>query len=252
MNIQIISDLHIEFKSIEIPKIERDLLVIAGDFNAAMKGVDIIKDQCSHSPVILVLGNHDFYGSSIQEVVDFWNNVKIDNFHFLFNNNVVINDINFIGSTLFPDFLNGNPSSMLICQQSINDFKGYIFNNKEKKSKITPNDYLYLSKIDKDYVMDAFEKSTSSKNVIISHYLPSEKSIHPKYKDSQQSLMKNGAFLSNLDNFIHYKQPNLMIHGHTHCSFDYKIGETRIICNPRGVTQYDGDIGFKLDKVIKI
>jgi predicted phosphodiesterase len=30
------------------------------------------------------------------------------------------------------------------------------------------------------------------------------------------------------------KPPKLIVHGHTHDPCDYMIGETRVICNPRG------------------
>lgn len=29
-------------------------------------------------------------------------------------------------------------------------------------------------------------------------------------------------------------RPLLWVHGHTHDSFDYMIGSTRVLCNPRG------------------
>jgi Icc-related predicted phosphoesterase len=29
-------------------------------------------------------------------------------------------------------------------------------------------------------------------------------------------------------------QPNLWLHGHIHSNVDYIIGQTRIVCNPRG------------------
>jgi hypothetical protein len=31
-----------------------------------------------------------------------------------------------------------------------------------------------------------------------------------------------------------HPQIKYWIHGHTHTHFDYKIGECRVICNPRG------------------
>jgi hypothetical protein len=40
------------------------------------------------------------------------------------------------------------------------------------------------------------------------------------------------AFASNMENLILEIQPRLWIHGHD--NYDYQIGKTRIICNPRG------------------
>jgi hypothetical protein len=45
----------------------------------------------------------------------------------------------------------------------------------------------------------------------------------------------NGGYSSDMDEFIeHRPQIKLWTHGHTHHVFDYMIGETRVVCNPRG------------------
>jgi len=50
--------------------------------------------------------------------------------------------------------------------------------------------------------------------------------------------LMNGAYSSSLDDFIvDHPQIKLWTHGHTHEDFDYMVGSTRIVCNPRG---YDG------------
>jgi Icc-related predicted phosphoesterase len=41
------------------------------------------------------------------------------------------------------------------------------------------------------------------------------------------------AFASNLDELILENQQRVWIHGHTHESFDYRIGETRMVSNSR-------------------
>ena len=37
-----------------------------------------------------------------------------------------------------------------------------------------------------------------------------------------------------LEPLIKAHQPDLWIHGHTHTSFDYRVGRCRVLCNPRG------------------
>ena len=32
-------------------------------------------------------------------------------------------------------------------------------------------------------------------------------------------------------------QPALWMHGHTYDSFDYRVGKTRVVCNPRGYSK---------------
>jgi Icc-related predicted phosphoesterase len=42
------------------------------------------------------------------------------------------------------------------------------------------------------------------------------------------------AFSSDLSELILKYQPALWVHGHTHGSIDCTIGETRVLCNPKG------------------
>ena len=44
----------------------------------------------------------------------------------------------------------------------------------------------------------------------------------------------SAAYASSLEDFIHQTQPKLWLHGHTHHSWNYNIGNTQIHCNPRG------------------
>ena len=63
----------------------------------------------------------------------------------------------------------------------------------------------------------------------------------------------NGGYSSDLDSFIiNHPQIKLWTHGHTHDVFDYVIGETRIVCNPRGYHGYEqraSDFDFLLIEV---
>jgi hypothetical protein len=50
----------------------------------------------------------------------------------------------------------------------------------------------------------------------------------------------NGAYSSDLSEYIlDHPQIKLWTHGHTHEDFDYLIGSTRIVCNPRGYIKYE-------------
>ena len=73
-------------------------------------------------------------------------------------------------------------------------------------------------------------KCDPAKTVVITHHAPSERSIPPYHLGS----ILNGAFASNLDWFVENSRVPLWIHGHTHHSVDYKIGETRVFSNQRG------------------
>jgi Icc-related predicted phosphoesterase len=44
----------------------------------------------------------------------------------------------------------------------------------------------------------------------------------------------NGAYASDLSELILDTQPAVWFHGHVHNSFDYLVGDTIVLCNPRG------------------
>jgi hypothetical protein len=77
----------------------------------------------------------------------------------------------------------------------------------------------------------------NEKIVVVGHHAPSKLSTKPKY---QNDTMMNGAYSSDLSEFI-LDRPMIKVwtHGHTHDKFDYMIGSTRIVCNPRGYVDYE-------------
>jgi hypothetical protein len=53
---------------------------------------------------------------------------------------------------------------------------------------------------------------------------------------------------------LDHPQIRLWTHGHTHHAFDYQIGDTRIVCNPRGyeTASYSEDSGWDPNKIIEV
>jgi hypothetical protein len=50
----------------------------------------------------------------------------------------------------------------------------------------------------------------------------------------------NGGYSSDLSEFIVDRpQIAVWVHGHTHHNFDYTVGSTRIVANPRGYVGYE-------------
>ncbi len=48
------------------------------------------------------------------------------------------------------------------------------------------------------------------------------------------SYILNAAYASHMDDFVAGSQAALWVHGHVHRRQDYWIGQTCVICNPRG------------------
>jgi Icc-related predicted phosphoesterase len=82
-----------------------------------------------------------------------------------------------------------------------------------------------------DYIKIATENKTKQ-YVVVTHHAPSPISIAECYR---HDTLMNGAFASDLSEFIlNRPQIKLWTHGHMHNVSDYMIGDTRVVCNPRG------------------
>lgn len=231
----LISDTHNEYDRLPIIPIipDVDFLIMAGDIGGLNEQLDFIKKQTQHYKVIYVLGNHEFYGQSLQSVRKFWREVNIPNFYFLDNTSVVIDGIQFIGSTLWTDFDNQQPLNMVVAPNYINDYE-YIM-NEETDSFITPFDILEEFKISLDFIKKELMEQNDYVKVVVTHFAPSFQSIPHGYKNaSEQSLFKNSFYASNLDNLIYYYGPHFWFHGHIHATMKYTLGNTHVETNPLG------------------
>lgn len=230
----ILSDLHFEWnKAFYVPKIEGvKFLILAGDIGSFKNHLPFIEDAATKYIVIYILGNHEFYGYSLKEVRDFWKSVKIDNFYFLDNSSVIIDDIKFIGSTLWVNFGNEDPHCMLNAHVEIKDFSKII--NSTEDDHITAEDILQEFKTSYSFIEKEIYAEDNLKKVLVSHYGISHQSIPEEYKQHVQDLKNNHYFSNNMDFFIGYSKLNLVAHGHLHTSSDYMIGDVRVVCNPFG------------------
>lgn len=230
----VLSDLHFEWnKKWFVPKIDDvKYLILAGDIGSFKEHLPFIEDAATKYTVLYILGNHEFYGYSLKEVRDFWNSVKIENFHFLDNSSVVIDGIKFIGSTLWVNFFNENPHCMLNAHIEIKDFSKII--NATNDDYVSANDILEEYKKSFEFIEKELYQEDGLKKVLITHYGVSHQSIPEKYKVHEQDIKNNHYFANNLDYFIGYSGAALVVHGHLHNSADYFIGDTRIVCNPFG------------------
>jgi Icc-related predicted phosphoesterase len=107
----------------------------------------------------------------------------------------------------------------------------------KRPARFTPEDTVQDHKKMLQYIQvtTAMLGENTNKYVVVGHHAPSKASTHPRY---QTEVIMNGAYSSRLDQFIlDNPQIKLWTHGHTHEDFDYMIGSTRVVCNPRG---YDG------------
>jgi len=248
MKIQILSDLHQEFGLSEISFDKADIVIIAGDINIGVKGIIWILKNILNMPVIYILGNHEYYKGSYPKTLNKIKDLSYGtNVNVLENNSIVIGDVTFHGTTLWTNFeIIGNPRQYGgICQEKMSDYK--LIRKDPSYSRLRSIDVYNIHNQSIKWLETSLISSTTKTNVVITHHAPSIKSVPAKYKDDYITA----AYASNLDSFILKYQPNYWIHGHIHEPIEYKIGETKVICNPHGYIDEPYN-GFDKEKIIEI
>lgn len=252
MNIRLLDDLHLEFDlegdfDFSLPVIEGEsemVLVLAGDITASMddesrvefgwsRHTNMIREWARrHRAVVMVAGNHEYYFGTFEDVREWWTNLdhNVDNFHFLDNKSVVVDGTRFIGGTLWTSLRNNNPMVILKATESMNDFKAIKMRDGDGRRCLTATDWYHEHCLTWDYIQDRVQEPFDGPTVVVTHHAPSFESIDPKFLNSQL----NDAYATELSTFILYNEIDLWLHGHIHASSDYMIGDTRVVCNPRG------------------
>jgi hypothetical protein len=86
-------------------------------------------------------------------------------------------------------------------------------------------------------------------DIVLTHHLPSPMSIPNRYIHSPI----NRFFMVNMEKQILAQRPSLWVHGHTHMAFRYRIGGTRVVCNPMGYPNYErGKNGYRPNQIVEI
>ena len=167
MKIQYCSDLHLELRDnsqfIEQNPIEvkGDILILAGDITYRSEMhfkhpfFDFISDN--FKTVYLISGNHEFYKACDLKVQDEPELKKIRENVFIVNNkSILIEDINFIFTTLWSEI---KPLNEFNITSYITDFHLIKYHS----NKLTVNDFNNFHKASLQFLKNAFEANTSKK-----------------------------------------------------------------------------------------
>lgn len=224
MKINLVSDLHLEFEAHPFEHTNHnnaDYLFLAGDicgyehFYLLDQFLKSVSGQ--YKQIFYVTGNHEYYGCRDMSHVDLSIREMLpNNVVFLNTETVKLEKYTIIGGTLWTDL--SNPIHSYNAKQSMNDYR-CIGGMSPALSTFLHNEMVSL--------IDA----TNVDNIIVlGHHLPSFQSVAPQYAGSDL----NHAFATDLEYLMERKNIPLWIHGHTHTSYDYSIGNTRVVCNPKG------------------
>jgi len=257
MRVAVLSDLHIDIDRNAWPNppaIDADALVVIGDVaNPMTSALPWVAKMFSNvQEKVYVPGNHDFYcgaerSTHYQEQMTRGRSMAADLGITILQNNVVEIDggVRFVGATMWSDF-SFLPRGMTVrdaMSQSQrgwyeggwrnydrdyhNDFREIRFGGPGSKNRFTPSQMLALHRESKEFFERTLATPFHGDTVAITHMGPAESVTEGSH-----------AWLygwSDLQHTMHGKMaPRYWLHGHVHKSLNYVIGDTRVICNPRG------------------
>ncbi|ACD90962.1 metallophosphoesterase [Chlorobium limicola DSM 245] len=244
MLIRIMSDIHNEVCREEtgrdycVPGLADDkdtLLVLAGDIGLLNRTQTWhgFLSACSEQfkSVFLVEGNHEWYHGNIEKHA--YRNVIVEHgFENTHTGLLILEEENIaiIGTTLWTDFFGGNPIAMFDVSQGLNDYR--LIHVGVDYRRLRPEYILELHHKQKTRLFeDADHYADLGYTVIVvTHHHPSMQGIAPCYRNDPL----NAAFVSDLEKEILARKIAWWICGHCHTAMEYAIGQTRVLCNPKG------------------
>jgi hypothetical protein len=220
------------------------------------------------------MGKHEHYKGDIAITYGLLQQklCKFKNIHLLDTESITIDDVTFVCGTMWTDMNKENPDTIYSIRYMMNDYRNIDNSNKivtynvpvykknldgeyavdengmmiqvaivkkERPGQFIPTDSIEFHKKFLEHLKSEVKDNFSKKYVVVTHHAPSKLSTKPMYRDD---FTVNGAYSSDLsDIMLDNPQIKVWIHGHTHDKFDYMLGNTRILCNPRGYFGYEPD-----------
>ncbi len=268
MRAWIISDIHSSpmdlfiGRRLDVP--DADICICAGDIaNNVERSIDFLFAEIApHMPVVATLGNHDYYGSSIEMAILYarkW--TAGTNLHILENQVFEKGDLRVVGATLWTDFaIKAHDAGDLaieerrtfaaeVCRQHMMDFRAIHRSDLRgpgERGLITPSEMYARHKVSRAFISKELAKPFNGTTMVLTHHAPSAQSLDPRFAGH----VTNAGFASDLSTVFKKGKPDFWVHGHVHCFNDYLQDGTRVLCNPRGYHNERYDSGFRPGFVI--
>lgn len=199
MKIKVVSDLHLEISPYTVQNDQHyDLLILSGDILVidqvaspyTITGLQFqsFLDQINKDfpRVIYVIGNHELYHGNfyksindLRQVLDSYPNIFL-----LEKDYTIIDNIAFVGATLWTDCNNADPLTIMDLPQLLNDYR-IIRNDKNDYRKLIPLDTMqrhHETLIVFEKYFNEIKELGINKVVVVTHHSPSLQSITAEYK----------------------------------------------------------------------
>ncbi len=165
MRIHYFSDIHLEFGDFELPEVEADVIVAAGDIGIGLKGLHWLARQ--KRPVVYVAGNHEFYTYDHNTLIaQLKQSAHGSLVHFLENQSCVIEGVRFLGCTLWTDL--GDEEDVAAFTDSVNDFRKIQFSGQA----YLPEHYRQLHYHSRTWLEQMLNIPFAGPTVVVTHHAP--------------------------------------------------------------------------------
>jgi 3',5'-cyclic AMP phosphodiesterase CpdA len=233
MRFQIASDLHLEFYQSGMPGYRMiepapgaDALLLPGDIASGVQAVELFADW--PVPVLYVPGNHEFYGFEREALLARMRDRARGTAVRVLDRDVAeVGGVRVLGATLWTDYalFEGQISqAMGLAGASLADHSHI----KKGFGLFSSRDALEAHRLDRAWLAAELAKAHDGATVVLTHHAPHPGSIHPRFAND----LLTAAFVSDCSELL--GEAALWAHGHVHNCFDYRVGGTRVVANPRG------------------
>lgn len=195
-----------------------DALILAGDIGEISVINGVIESFCAkYKNIIMVKGNHEYYNSNREDIIDNFASLEeqFPNFHLLNNKIFELDGKRFLGSTLWYPYVNYYLAREWMDFNTIKGLSSWVHIENEEAKKF-------------------FEDNLQEGDIVITHMLPSPQCIHKMYQGDPSNIF----YVSNMEYLIEERKPARWFFGHTHKKVDLTIGDTKVRANPRGYVMF--------------
>ncbi len=258
LNIQLLSDLHLETEDYEPqPNPAADLLVLAGDIDSGWDGYERFSGW--PVPVLAVAGNHEF---DRRELDTAWHDLRATceahGIRLLERESHVVvapdgRRVRFLGSVRWCDFDVFGPTRHASALRAASYFQRVMGATQGG----VPFDALAVRREGlacRAWLAEALAEAPAGRwdvTVAITHFAPSLKSADPRY----QLASSTASFCNGDDNLL--AGAALWLHGHLHCRHDYRVAHpdgrtTRVVSQARGLAHKGEPEGLDPEFLIEL
>ena len=251
--VSVLSDLHLEFGALEQTLPGGDVCLLAGDIVVARdldpsRKVNLIArwnefqeaELSKYAYVYAVPGNHEYYGVAYQHALDVLRESS-PRVRWLQNETVVHDDFVLFGSTFWTDLNKGDPHAVYTAEKYMSDYHAIKYVGQSDVWRgLRARDTIAANKAARLALESCLAEHARTPVVVMTHHGPTAVSAR------QGGLVEYAYHNTGLEDLI-IDNPQLMVwvHGHTHDSKDYMVGDTcRVLCNPRGYWAYEENPDF--------